>query len=121
MFGFTVYNSVDQASTSGRIPYPSAGEKVAGGHAVAAFGYDDSMRIKNRTAGSSETKGAFLIRNSWGESWGDHGYGWLPYEYVKSGLADDWWCILKHEWVETGDFMESPAARNNMLNKAVRA
>ncbi len=121
MFGFTLYDSVDQASANGRIPYPGKGEKVAGGHAIAAFGYDDAMRIKNRTTGSTETKGAFLIRNSWGTSWGENGYGWLPYEYVKTGLADDWWCILKQEWVETGDFLDSPAARNNMLNKVVRA
>jgi len=121
MFGFTVYDSIDQASASGRIPSPGAGEKVAGGHAVAAFGYDDAMRIKNSTAGSPETRGAFLIRNSWGTAWGEGGYGWLPYEYVKMGLADDWWCIVKQEWVETADFLESPAARNNMLKKSVHA
>jgi C1A family cysteine protease len=121
MFGFTVYDSIDQASASGKIPYPGAGEKVAGGHAVAAFGYDDTMKIKNTTAGSPETKGAFLIRNSWGASWGDNGYGWLPYEYVKKGLADDWWCILKHEWVGTEEFLEYPAAKNNMLNKMIHS
>jgi C1A family cysteine protease len=120
MFGFTVYDSIDQASSTGKIPYPGSGEKVAGGHAVAAFGYDDSMRIKNSVAGSPETRGAFLIRNSWGTSWGDKGYGWLPYEYVHTGLADDWWCILKNEWVETEDFLEYPAARNNMLNKITK-
>jgi C1A family cysteine protease len=117
MFGFTVYNSIDQAAATGRIPFPEKGEKVAGGHAVAAFGYDDAMRIKNTGAGSIETKGALLIRNSWGTSWGEGGYGWLPYEYVTSGLADDWWCIVKQEWIDTGDFMEYPAAKNNMLHK----
>lgn len=117
MFGFTVYASIDQAAQSGRIPFPVAGEKVVGGHAVAAFGFDDAMRIKNMSAGSRETKGALLIRNSWGSAWGDGGYGWLPYEYVLSGLADDWWCILKQEWIDTGDFMEHPAAKNASLHK----
>lgn len=49
------------------------------------------------------TKGA-LIRNSWETSWGNHGYDWLPYEYVLSERAMDWWSILKSEWVDTGEF-----------------
>ena len=103
MFGFTVYSSVEQASATGRIPYPSAREKIEGGHAVVAMGYDDAMAIRN-TTGGVETKGAFLIRNSWGTGWGEAGYGWLPYEYVTKGLAEDFWSVLKKEWVDTGVF-----------------
>jgi len=36
MFGFTVYNSIQQSSTTGKIPYPCEGEKVEGGHAIMA-------------------------------------------------------------------------------------
>lgn len=104
MFGFTVYSSRSQAGTTGRIPYPTPGEKVEGGHAVDAVGYDDGMKIKNTNPGGTETKGALLIRNSWGAGWGDKGYGWLPYEYVLKGLAQDWWTLLKNEWVDTGVF-----------------
>ncbi|HSA95558.1 MAG TPA: C1 family peptidase [Acidobacteriota bacterium] len=103
MFGFTVYSSIEQASTTGRIPYPSAREKIEGGHAVVAMGYDDAMTIRNETGGG-ETKGALLIRNSWGTGWGEAGYGWLPYEYVTKGLAEDFWSVLKKEWVDTGAF-----------------
>ncbi|MBI5117900.1 cysteine protease [Candidatus Poribacteria bacterium] len=106
MFGFTVYNSISQASTTGNIPFPVPGERIAGGHAVAAVGYDDSVKIKNTGNGGVETKGALLIRNSWGTGWGDKGYGWLPYEYVLKGLAVDWWSLLKNEWVDTGVFKE---------------
>lgn len=104
MFGFTVYSSYTQASRTGKIPFPTSGEKIVGGHAVVAVGYDDSMKIKNTNPGAVETTGALLIRNSWGTGWGDAGYGWLPYDYVLRGLAVDWWSLLKNEWVNTGEF-----------------
>ena len=98
MFGFTVYSSIEEAETTGKIPYPAAGDKIIGGHAVVAAGYDDKMVIKN------SNPGALLIRNSWGKTWGEGGYGWLPYDFVLSGLAVDWWSLLKNEWVDTGNF-----------------
>ncbi len=103
MFGFTVYSSIGQANQTGKIPFPVRTEKVEGGHAVVAVGYDDKMVIKNEVDGS-ETTGAFLIRNSWGTSWGEQGYGWLPYEYVTRGLAVDWWTLIQAEWVDLDIF-----------------
>jgi len=105
MFGFTVYSSHTQASTTGKIPYPTTGEKIVGGHAVVAVGYDDNMKIKNTNPGAVETKGAILIRNSWGSAWGPlGGYLWLPYDYVLKELAIDWWSLIKNEWIDTGMF-----------------
>ncbi len=103
MFGFTVYSSIGQASESGRIPVPSLRDKIEGGHAVAAVGYDDKIAVKNKYA-SEETKGARLIRNCWGRGWGEEGYGWLPYDYIRKGLAEDFWSVLKKEWIDTGEF-----------------
>ena len=67
MFGFTVYDSISQAQGTGRgrIPFPNATDRVAGGHAVAAVGYDDTIEIKHsgspsfcrtETAGSSRRR-----------------------------------------------------------------
>lgn len=103
MFGFTVYNSISQADKAGLIPFPSAKEKIEGGHAVMAAGYDDKKKITN-IYGRIETKGALLIRNSWGRTWGEDGYGWLPYDYVLRKLAEDFWSVLKKDWVDTGQF-----------------
>jgi len=104
MFGFTVYSSYSQAATTGKIPFPTPGERILGGHAVDAVGYDNNMKIKNTNPGGVETTGALLIRNSWGTGWGISGYGWLPYEYVLRGLAIDWWSLLRNEWIDTDEF-----------------
>lgn len=106
MFGFTVYRSIDQAdqaNTKGKIPFPVPRERIVGGHAVVAVGYDDEITIKN-IDGGPETRGALLIRNSWGKRWGEDGYGWLPYRYVEGRLATDWWTLLKGEWVDSQKF-----------------
>jgi C1A family cysteine protease len=103
VFGFTVYSSIAQAAKSGRIPYPGNGEKVLGGHAMLVIGYDDNVTIKNANSGAT-TKGALLVRNSWGPSWGDKGYGALPYDYVINQLAVDFWSLTKQDWTDTGRF-----------------
>jgi C1A family cysteine protease len=104
VFGFTVYSSYNQAQPSGKIPYPTQGEKVVGGHAVVAVGYNDAMIIKNSNPTANSTKGALLIRNSWGKGWGESGYGWLPYDYVTEGQAVDWWVLVKNEWLDPAVF-----------------
>ena len=103
MFGFTVMSSISQAGNNGEIPFPCKNESVRGGHAIVAIGYDDSKVIVN-TSCNKKTKGAFLIRNSWGTGWGDNGYGWLPYEYVLKGGTRDWWTMFKQEYVKTKEF-----------------
>jgi len=109
--GFTVFSSYSQAEKNGGVfPYPYGNENIEGGHAVLIVGYDDnkvSTNIKDPT--NKELKGAFKIRNSWGTTWGDQGYGWIPYDYfrLKSNgdvLADDVWTITKFDWLETGAF-----------------
>lgn len=103
MFGFFGFRSSGSSDVPGGIPHPCPNEQAIWGHAVAAVGYDDALRVKN-TQCNQTTKGALLIRNSWGTGWGDHGYGWLPYDYVLNALALDFWSLLSMEWVDTKQF-----------------
>jgi C1A family cysteine protease len=106
MFGFTVYPSIREPESPGDIPYPSAGEDPIGGHAIVTAGYDDARTVTNPYDGTTQT-GAFLIRNSWGAGWGDHGYGWMPYEYARQAVADDWWVMTSEGWIDPTAFDEA--------------
>jgi C1A family cysteine protease len=98
MFGFSVYSSIPAPGDgNGEIPFPAVGDTMEGGHAVLAVGFDDKKQIGGAC-------GALLIRNSWGKAWGDGGYGWLRYAYIEQGLADDFWSMVKAEFVDTDLF-----------------
>lgn len=81
VIGFSVYSSFqdDIVKASGMVPMPMGEEQLLGGHAVLIVGYDDSM---NR----------WIVRNSWGATWADKGYFYMPYQYLTDdNLATDLW------------------------------
>ena len=53
------------------------GAELEGGHCVAVVGYD---------------KNGFIIRNSWGRSYGRNGYWTLPYSEFNK-IKEIWTCI----------------------------
>lgn len=83
VFGFSVYESFesDAVASTGIVPMPQASEQMLGGHAVMLVGYQHATE-------------QYIVRNSWGDQWGQAGYFLMPYEYVENTqLADDFWVI----------------------------
>ena len=81
--GISVYDSFDSDKTCemGVVTVPKSTESLHGGHAILLVGYDDNNEM-------------FIFRNSWGDVWGDSGYGYIPYEYITDEhLASDFWII----------------------------
>lgn len=85
VFGFSVYQSFEspKVAKTGIMTLPVPGDKLLGGHAVMAVGYDDVSQM-------------FVVRNSWGEEWGDKGYFYMPYQYMtvaQGRLVNDFWVV----------------------------
>lgn len=87
VFGFTVYESFESQAVAqtGIVNMPAQTERVLGGHAVLAVGYNDTAK-------------RFTVRNSWGPDWGIQGYFTIPYDYLASrDLSDDFWTVRRGE------------------------
>lgn len=85
VFGFSVYESFEspRVAATGTVQMPRMGERVLGGHAVVACGYD--MKVSR-----------FTVRNSWGGRWGMNGYFTMPFDYLTdSFLSADFWTIRR--------------------------
>jgi C1A family cysteine protease len=84
VIGMTIYESFEssEAAQTGKIPVPKKStERVLGGHAMLAVGYVDRGK-----------SGHVIVRNSWGTSWGDQGYCYIPYKMFQDPecIMDMW-------------------------------
>lgn len=79
ILGISIYESFESevVAKTGIVPMPLPNESMVGGHAILVVGY------KNKS---------FICQNSWGVNWGDKGFFYLPYDYIKN-LSDDRWKI----------------------------
>jgi hypothetical protein len=64
------------------VPPPA---QVFDGHSIVFVGYEDDPE--------QPRSGLLRFRNSWGATWGDHGYGTMSYAYARA-YANDAVCLL---------------------------
>lgn len=86
IIGISVYASFesDAVAKTGVVPMPEPKEEMLGGHCMLAVGYTTD----------STGKVMFIVRNSWGTSWGDGGHCYIPATYlIDSDLASDFWIV----------------------------
>lgn len=84
IFAIEVFSSMmteEVARNGGVVPLPSDDDKVLGGHAILMVG-------------ANNTSQHYKFLNSWGEEWGDKGYGYLPFRFVESSYtASDFFVV----------------------------
>lgn len=101
--GVLLYESFVSPTTTrtGLVKYPnSKNEQLLGGHAIVIVGFDRS----------NAQNPVFIVRNSWGASWGNKGYCTFPYRYILDrSLAFDAWIILSGK-------QTTPAAGLRIIN-----
>jgi hypothetical protein len=81
VFGITIFESFEEDGNHGHIRMPTGRERELGGHAMLCVGYNEHDRV-------------FIVRNSWGNDWGDAGYCYIPFDYLSNQqLAQDLWTL----------------------------
>lgn len=80
------YASWDETLPSGMLPAP---DREVGGHATAAYGWNDFIECPDGTLG------AIIAANSWGDTWGVRGNFMIPYSLIGPAAPfDEMWKVL---------------------------
>jgi C1A family cysteine protease len=68
---FTIHNPPSNYNNIYTMPIPAESETIVGGHAAVFVGFKEQEKV-------------FIVRNSWGSTWGDNGYFYMPYDIIDS-------------------------------------
>lgn len=114
---FTLYPSFNQNGayiqmpTQNEIDDADACEKERHScHAMTIVGFSDDLQM-------------FLVRNSWGERWGDDGYCYIPYSYIEDKKLFNFACIITEIAsldIKKGELKEVPAMKINNSDTLVK-
>lgn len=77
VIGIVCFREIFNVDNSGFVPYPKNSKEHFGGHAVCLISYHKNKKM-------------FGFKNSWGRRWGDNGFGYLPFDYLKDFMLDAW-------------------------------
>ena len=75
--GIECFEEIFYVGRDGVVSYPAEPDWWYGGHAICLVGWNP-------------TKNLFKFKNSWGREWGQFGYGYLPYNYIRDFCMDAW-------------------------------
>ncbi|MBN1902852.1 C1 family peptidase [Candidatus Sumerlaeota bacterium] len=92
VIGIPVFNSFFNYKNGVYNPNPKT-EPLVGLHALCVVGYNDTYQ-------------AFLVVNSWGTGWGQSGYAWLSYDFVRRYVVEAW------RFYDSTSFYSNPAHTN---------
>jgi C1A family cysteine protease len=86
VWSFSVTPSWDAAGSDGFVRYQGSSEGNRGGHAVHVVGYIDNATLATVAPSAPQGSGGgyLIIKNSWTNCWGDGGYVYAPYDFVRS-------------------------------------
>ena len=82
--GLSIFDTFDSEKviTTGLVEEPGDKEKISNYHCFLIVGFDNKKKH-------------FICMNCWGEEWGDRGYCYIPYTYMKC-YSDDLWVVYDY-------------------------
>lgn len=75
--GVGCFLEIFYTTSDGIVAYPADPNTCYGGHAICLVGWNPETRM-------------FKFKNSWSANWGENGYGYLSYDYIKDFCWDGW-------------------------------